>query len=281
MKFHTVKKCVAMSKLKALLTGVFVLFILGVSAQSVDDCYPPKPNRLVVDAGNILTDQEEQLLEKRLRDLNKETSNQVVIVTLDKLCAGDAAMTAYEIGERWEVGQKGFDNGIVILVKASGGPGDRHTFIATGYGLEGAIPDATSKLIVDREMIPHFKGKNYYAGLDKAITVISELAREEYDYKAYNEKGETGGLMAVLPILFFIGIWFFLIYRRTSIYARNNHLGFWAALALMNAASNRNHSGGFGGFSGGSGGFGGGGGGGGFGGFGGGSFGGGGAGGSW
>ena len=281
MIYHTVKKCIAMSRLKALLSGVFILFIFGVSAQSVDDCYPPKPNRLVVDAGNILTDQEERLLENKLQALNKATSNQVVIVTLDKLCAGDAASTAYEIGHRWSVGQKEFDNGIVILVKASGGPGDRHTFIATGYGLEGAIPDATAKLIVDREMIPHFKGKNYYAGLDKAVDVISELAKGEYDYQAYNEKGETGGLMAILPILFFIGIWFFLVFRRTRIYARNNNLGFWAAMALMNAASNRRHRGGFGGFSGGSGGFGGGGGGGGFGGFGGGSFGGGGAGGSW
>lgn len=281
MKYLMAKKCLAMNKLKALFSGVFILFMLSISAQSVDDCYPPKPNKLVVDAGNILTDQEEKLLEQKLRTLNKETSNQVVIVTLDKLCAGDAAMTAYEIGHRWNVGQKEFDNGIVILVKASGGPGDRHTFIATGYGLEGAIPDATAKLIVDREMIPHFKGKNYYAGLDKAVTVISELAKGEYDYKQYNDKEQSGGLMALLPILFFIAVWFFLIYRRTSIYARNNDLGFWAALALMNAASSRSHRGGFGGFSGGSGGFGGGGGGGGFGGFGGGSFGGGGAGGSW
>ena len=277
MKYLTV-----IIKLKALLTGVLLVFILGISAQSVDDCYPPKPNRLVVDVGNILTEKEEELLEKKLRDFNRETSNQMVIVTLDKLCAGDAAMTAYEIGQRWSVGQKEFDNGIVILVKASGGPGERHTFIATGYGLEGAIPDATAKLIVDREMVPHFQAKNYYAGLDKAVDVISELAKGEYDYKAYDEKGETGGMMAILPILFFIAVWFFLIFRRTSIYARNNDLGFWAALALMNAASSRSHGGGFGGFSGGSGGFGGGGsGGGGFGGFGGGSFGGGGAGGSW
>src|SRR5690554_798083 len=280
MKYLTVKKCVAMNKLKALLTGVFILFVLGVSGQRVDDCYPPKPNKLVVDAGNILTNQEERLLEQKLQTLNRETSNQVVIVTLDKLCAGDAAMTAYEIGERWKVGQKEFDNGAVILVKASGGPGDRHTFIATGYGLEGAIPDATAKLIVDREMIPHFKGKNYYAGLDKAVTVISELAKGEYDFKNYNDKDPGGGAVALLPILFFIGVWFFLIYRRTRIYAQNNQLGFWAALALMSAASSRSHGGGFGGFSGRSGGFGGGGGGG-FGGFGGGSFGGGGAGGSW
>lgn len=266
---------------------ILFLFLLiatafpAVSQSSVDDCYPPKPNTLVVDEASILTDQEEKRLETRLLDLNRETSHQVVIVTLNKLCAGDAAMTAYEIGERWKVGQKEFDNGLVILVKPKTGSSRGHTFIATGYGLEGAIPDATAKLIVDKEMIPNFKGQNYYAGLDKAVDVVSELAKGEYNYKQYNEKNKKkgGGLMAALPILFFIGIWIFLMFRRTSVYARNNDMGFWAALMLMSAAGNRSHGGSFGHFSGGSGGFGGGGGG--FGGFGGGSFGGGGAGGSW
>lgn len=265
---------------------IFLFFLLAtalpaLAQSSVDDCYPPKPNKLVVDEANILTDQEEARLESKLEKLNRETSNQVVIVTLTKLCAGDAAMTAYEIGERWKVGQKEFDNGMVILVKPTGGPGERHTFIAPGYGLEGAIPDATCKLIVEKEMIPNFKGENYYAGLDKAVDIISELATGEYNYKQYNEKKKEkgGGLAAILPILFFIGIWIFLMFNRTRSYAHNNNMGFWAALMLMNAASNRGHGGSFGHFSGGSGGFGGGGGG--FGGFGGGSFGGGGAGGSW
>src|SRR5690554_6919310 len=240
-----------MNKLKLIFSGILVLFALGVNAQANDDCYPPKPNRLVVDAGNILTEQEENSLELKLRELNNKTSNQVVIVTLDKLCAGDAAMTAYEIGERWGVGQKGFDNGVVILVKASGGPGERHTFIAPGYGLEGIIPDATAKLIVDREMLPNFKGENYFAGLDKAVTIISELATQEYSFEDYNKKAKGGGLMAILPILFFVGIWLFLMYRRTSVYAENNDMSFWAALALMSAASNRSHGGSFGGFSGG------------------------------
>lgn len=250
-------------------------------AQS-DDCYPAKPNSLVVDAADILTDKEEGLLEAKLNKLNVETSNQVVIVTLKELCAGDAAMTAYEIGEKWSVGQKGFDNGVVILVKPTGGPGERHTFIATGYGLEGAIPDATAKLIVDREMIPNFKGQNYYAGLDKAVTVVSELATGEYNYQSYQKKGKKGGLLSLLPILFFVGIWFLLTYKRTSSYARTNDLGFWAALMLMSSSRGR-HGGSYGNFTSGGGGFGGGfgGGGGGFGGFGGGSFGGGGAGGSW
>lgn len=263
---------------------LFLLFLWvpfsNAYANDLNDCYPPKPNKLVVDQANILSDQDEARLESKLEKLNRETSNQVVIVTLKKLCAGDAAMTAYEIGEKWQVGQKEFDNGLVILVKPKTDDSRGHAFIATGYGLEGAIPDATAKLIVDQEMIPHFKGGNYFAGLDKAVEVVSELARGEYNYKQYNEKKKkSGGFAAVLPILFFIGIWVFLVFRRTRTYAHNNDLGFWAALMLMNAASNRRHGGSFGHFSGGSGGFGGGGGG--FGGFGGGSFGGGGAGGSW
>jgi uncharacterized protein len=262
---------------------IFLIVFLSISQIFGQDdtcnCYGPPPNRLVVDQVDILTDNEENILENKLRTLNAETSNQVIIVTLDELCAGDAAMTATEIGHCWGVGQKEFDNGAVILVKPTGGQGQRRTFIAIGYGLEGAIPDATAKLIVDNEMIPQFKNGNYFAGLDQAVTRISALASGEYSFADYNKKVEKkgAGLLGLLPILFFIGIWILLTYRRTSSYARNNDLGFWAALMLMNA-SRRSHSGSWNSFSSGSGSFGGGGG---FGGFGGGGVGGGGAGGSW
>lgn len=243
-----------------------------------DDCYPPKPERLVTDVVGILSENEKNALENKLQKLNKETSNQVVIVVLDRLCAGDAAMTAYEIGERWGVGQKELDNGVVILVKPTGGPGERHTFIAPGYGLEGAIPDATAKLIVDREMIPAFKANNFYAGLDRAVDVLAELAAGEYSSEEYGKRETVSPILMLVPFLVFFLIWFLLIYNRTKSYASSNNLGFWAALALMSASS-RSHGGSYGRFRSGGGGFGGGGGS--FGGFGGGSFGGGGAGGSW
>lgn len=268
------------------LAVVFVVLAIPmhVWGQGSDDCYPPKPDRLVVDASDILSEADERTLETKLREINRETSNQVVIVTLDRLCAGDAAMTAYEIGERWGVGQKEFDNGLVILVKPKVGSSRGHAFIATGYGLEGAIPDATAKLIVDNEMIPEFKKGDYFGGLNAAVDVVGQLAAGEYNFQAYNEKhqSKSSGWGALLPIFFILGIWFFLTYRRVNKYASMNNLGFWAALAMMSAAS-RSHPGHYSRFRGGGfggGGFGGGGGGG-FGGFGGGSFGGGGAGGSW
>lgn len=275
-KFRLERNQNPMIKIKVAILALSCIFYQAAFAQN-EDCYPPKPNRLVVDVVNILTDAEENALEAKLLKLNEQTSNQVVIVTIAELCAGDAAMTAYEIGKRWGVGQKDFDNGIVILVKPTGSAGDRKAFIATGRGLEGAIPDATAFLIVDQEMIPEFRNENYYAGLDKAVTVISELATGEYNSDAYTKKNSgSPGFAAIIPFLIVIGIWFLLFYKRTNSYARTNNLGFWAALALM-GASNRGHGGHFGGFRSGGGGFGGGG----FGGFGGGSFGGGGAGGSW
>ncbi len=262
---------------------MLILACVGMGSIAIaqqDDCYPPKPDRLVVDAAGILDDASENALESRLRELNQQTSNQVVIVTINELCAGDAAMTAYEIGKRWGVGQAEMDNGIVILVKPKVGSDRGHAFIATGRGLEGAIPDATAKLVVDQEMIPEFKNENYYAGLDKGLNVIGELATGEYSSADYGNKQQKGpGFAAIIPFLIIVGLWFLLFYKRTNTYARNNNLGFWAALALMGAAS-RSHRGHYGGFRSGGGGFGGGGGGG-FGGFGGGSFGGGGAGGSW
>ncbi|MEM9051491.1 MAG: TPM domain-containing protein [Bacteroidota bacterium] len=265
------------------------LFLLSLSIALFsfgqgNDCYPKKPRGFVADQVDIFTDREEQALNSRLQAFNDQTSNQIVVVSIAELCEGDAAMTAVQIGEDWGVGQGQFDNGVVILIKPTGGQGNRRTFIATGYGLEGAIPDATGKLIVDQEMIPAFKNQDYYGGVSNAITVLSELARGEYDYNAYQKQSQGNPLAAILPILFIIGIWMLLTYRKTSIYARRNNLSFWAALALMNAARRR-HSGSYNSFSSGSGIFGGGsgfgGGGGSFGGFGGGSFGGGGAGGSW
>lgn len=263
-------------------TVLLLLSFLTVFGQG-DSCYPPKPKGLVADQMDIFSPQEKQALEARLQEFSNQTSNQIVVVSIAELCEGDAAMTATTIGENWGVGNKEFDNGVVILIKPTGGAGERRTFIATGYGLEGAIPDATAKLIVDQEMIPNFRNGDYFGGTLQAINVLSELAQGEYDHTAYAKQSQGNPLSILLPFLFVIAIWFLLMYRKTSAYAKTNDLGFWAALMLMSAAS-RNHRGSYGNFTGGSGGFGGGfggGGGGGFGGFGGGSFGGGGAGGSW
>lgn len=251
-----------------------LLAILTFSINSFSQI-PKKPNppKLVNDFVGILTQDEVATLERKLVSFDDSTKTQIVIVIVDDLGDYDRSQFAFEIGNTWGVGDAKFDNGIVILVKPIGGQGQRRTFIATGYGLEGIIPDAVTKRIVDNEMLPYFQNDQYFKGLDNATNVLMSLAVKEFsagDYtKKIDSRAQKGSYLFILIILIVILSRMF----STRSYARSNNIPFWTALFLMNSAGR--HSGSYGNFNSGGGSFGG------FGGFGGGGFGGGGAGGSW
>ncbi|MCF6170493.1 MAG: TPM domain-containing protein [Bacteroidales bacterium] len=246
----------------------------------------PQPPRLVNDMADLLSQKQEEALEYKLRYFNDTTSNQIVVLTVKSIDGNDPAFYAYEVGEKWKVGQREFDNGIVILIKPKYGNSDRgQAYIAIGYGLEPAIPDAIAKRIMENEMIPEFRNNNYYKGINKAADVLMAMASGEISAKGYNKQTKSSPIFAFLPFIIFIIIFLLIRGSRSSAYSvggKRGRISPWTALWLGSALGG-SHSGSWGNFSGGSGGFGGGGGGfgGGFGGFGGGSFGGGGAGGSW
>jgi uncharacterized protein len=249
------------------------------------ECFPRKQNKLVYDEANILSADEETLLEKTLVSFADSTSNQITLVIVPDLCGMDKAQFAIELGESWGVGQSKEDNGVVFLVKPKTSESKGEIFIAVGRGLEGAIPDITAKLITDNECIPYFKKNAYYEGIARGTEVLMELARGEYNSDEYATKNtrskKKGGAGIAILALLIISLVVFLKASQAKRYAQTNQISFWAAWALLNAAS-RSHRGYYSNFSSGRGGFGGfSGGGGGFGGFGGGGFGGGGAGGSW
>ncbi|HEX2617537.1 MAG TPA: TPM domain-containing protein [Flavobacteriales bacterium] len=257
------------------------LFFLGLLLPALvhatdPPCLPAKPanqDHLVFQYVDLLSEFDAERLDKKLVEFARETSNQIIVVVVKDLCDMEPAQYATELGHAWGLGKKGVDNGVVVLVKPTGAAGQRKIFIAPGYGLEGAIPDATCKQIVEDEIIPRFKQDDYYGGLDHGTDVLMGLAKGEISAKSYGTKPfPWGGLL--VGALFLV---FFIWTRGNSVkrYARTNDLDFWTAFWLLNQASRR-HGGSWGGFTGGGGG-----GGGGFGGFGGGGFGGGGAGGSW
>lgn len=270
------------NKMKSLINIALFFSITATSIFASDIPDRPNPPRLVNDFAGILSQQEVQTLESKLDDFSNRTTTQILVITVKSLNGLDKAMFATEVGQKWGVGKKGFDNGIVILIKDKTMQSNGEIEIATGYGLEGAIPDATCKLIIENEMKPSFRQNNYYEGLDKAVNTIMKLSLGEFSAKEYNQKAAkkdspAGALIAIVIVIFII----------TSLFggsrsARNRSMGknipFWILLGMLGSGS-RSSSGSWGNFSSGEGGFGGGGGG--FGGFGGGSFGGGGAGGSW
>lgn len=270
--------------------GFFTFLLLTINLSiAQEDCFPAKPEkqRLVNDFAGLLEPAQQQQLERELVNFNDTTSIQIAVVTVKSLCSYDRASFAFQLGEQWGVGDKEFNTGVVVLVKPKVKREKGQVFIATGYGMEGVLPDATNSRIVQNEMIPRFKKNDYFGGIAAAARVIMEISGGEYSAENYNQDNKKSSKpFPVLPfiiLLFFVGLMLAGTVRRASKYAKTNDVGLWTALFLMGSMSGRhrghysNFSSGRGGF-GGSGGFGGGGG---FGGFGGGSFGGGGAGGSW
>jgi uncharacterized protein len=232
----------------------------------------PVPPRLVNDFANLLSDNEKAVLEDSLVQFARATSTQIVVVTIPDLEGYDPGDYAFRLGEKWGVGQKDKDNGIVILVKPKQGNSKGQVFIATGYGLEGILPDAVvNSTVVDYEMIPQFKENNYYQGIASGVQVIMNITRGEYtadQYQQFYAKKNDG----IVPAIVIFILIFVLMLRGKSrrYYSPGKSLPFWLAMGLLSGGGRSGGS--FGNFSSGGGGFGG---------FGGGSFGGGGAGGSW
>lgn len=241
----------------------------------IDKVLPPAPNppRLVnVLVDGFMTPAQIEGLENKLKLYDDSTSNQIAIVVVESLDGYSAADYAIELGRKWGVGNKNFDNGVVILVSTGGGEGRRDVFIAPGYGLEGPITDLVANSIVNNDLIPNFKGGNYYRGLDEATNSIIEAIGGRYKAPAGYGSGKSKGPAPVLVIIAVIVI-------LVLVSGKNSGGGGYVSRRGYRGFGGMPWTGG--GWSGGSGGGWSGGGGGGFGGFGGGGFGGGGAGGKW
>ena len=265
----------------------FISCFLFPMATLAKDEFPAKSDRMVNDyTGNTLSPPQAHALEQELRKFYDSTTTQIAVVIIRSVGDNDIADYAAQLGEKWGIGSKKKDNGVLILVAKD----DHKMTIQVGYGLEPVIPDVIAKTIVDNEMSPAFKEGNFYLGLHNAVNTLMSLARKEFTPDQYVKRVGAGRHERSAPFPFFgiiifviILIVFFRKARSVNQYASMNNLGFWAAWMLLMNMNNRGRwndfnsgGGGFGGFGGGSDS-----GDSGFGGFGGGSFGGGGASGSW
>lgn len=254
---------------KIILSCCFIVCAFGAWAQQL----PEKPSTLVTDYTNTLSDADRQSLERKLDAYDDSTSTQIAILIMKSVGQYDIDDYAQKVGRSWGIGQKGKNNGILILVAM----GDRKMTIQTGYGVEDRVPDATTHEIIENDMKPRFRSNDYYGGLNTAVDDLIKYTKGEYKGSPKPKEHSSGGnYMALIIIVIVILI---IIFRGRGggghiIDSRGGASPFWWFLA--GSALGRG-SGGWGGFSGGGGDSGGGG----FGGFGGGDFGGGGSSGSW
>jgi uncharacterized protein len=261
-------------------SGLFLLlFIVGSFQLKAQDYLPEKPTKQtsVYDRAAFLSPNESKRLEQKLINYSDTTSTQIVVITVNSLEGNDIAMYATELAHKWGIGQKGEDNGILLLVSKE----ERRITIRTGYGVEHLLTDALSRRIIENVITPAFKQGNYYQGLDQGTDAIIQIMSGEYQAERSNE-GPGGQFPAFLIVIIFIVI-MMILSRRNRGGGKNGGRragGFSLLDAIILSSAGRGGFGSRGGFGGGSsgGGFGGGGFGGGFGG---GGFGGGGASGGW
>lgn len=254
---------------------LFIICLLITSfSYGQDVLKPSSPPKLVNDAADMLSTEQEQALERKLYTYDDSTSNQIVIVTVTTLNGLDPADYAVKLGREWGVGGKDYNNGVVILISNGVNEnGKREAFIATGYGLEGRLPDITCTDIVESRLIPNLKTGNAYQGLELTTDAIIQAIAGEYKAPENYHKRKGGGI----SIGKIIGIIIFLIIignignrgRGGGMMSRRGYRGFSNPIFWLPTGGGGWSGGGGGGSSGG------------FGGFGGGSFGGGGGGGNW
>jgi uncharacterized protein len=262
----------------------------------------PELTGRVVDNAGLLTSSERQSLTEKLARYEQATTNQVVVVTVNTLDGYEIADYGYQLGRHWKIGQADKNNGVILLVA----PSQRKVRIEVGYGLEGDLPDALAKQIIDYEIIPQFKqkqfGKGIIAGTEAILgalkgtvttATVKKIQKAKPNYSHYFilivVALVIGGILDLfMRRSFASGLVFFVSVAGGTIIGNSLGAGLIVGvialvLHLFNSASGRGGGGGYGGYGGGyrrNGGFGGGGFGGGFSG-GGGSFGGGGASGGW
>jgi uncharacterized protein len=260
----------------------------------------------VTDLTGTLSADAQSALTARLAQLERDTGSQLAVLIVPSTTPEDIAAYAIRVVDAWKLGREQLDDGVLLLVARD----DRRIRIEVGYGLEGAIPDARARQIIDDIIAPQFRSGDFAAGINAGADAIARLIQgEQLPAPAASKPVGNSSLEAVLPLIFIVALVLGSLLRRSlgafpGAAATGAITGViaWLLLGLLGAAllagvvaffisllggggpgrwsSRGGHSGGLGGGFGRGGGFGGGFGGGGFGG-GGGGFGGGGASGGW
>lgn len=190
---------------KSILLALFVFLILS-PALSFGQSIPDQPVGHVNDFADMLTQSEQQQLEQKLRNYRDTTSTVIAVATINSLEGRNIQQVGTELFNQWNIWEGDKNNGVLILISKQ----DRRMRIDVGYGLEGAIPDVMAGRIIREVLTPAFKKGNYYAGLDRATTILIDLARGEFQGQLTEQRSSNGDDLANLIVfLLFIA---FVIY---------------------------------------------------------------------
>lgn len=171
----------------------------------LDAGMPPFPALTgpVVDDAHLLPADVLQGLSQKLAAYSRQNGTQVVVVTLPTLNGYPIEYYGYQLGRHWGIGQKGKNNGVLLIVDA----GERQMRIEVGYGLEGTLTDAQSFLIIHNVITPRFRRGDYAGGITAGTDAILAVLGGHFqavEQQQVRERGGTGFLMFLIIIFVFL-----------------------------------------------------------------------------
>lgn len=248
---------------------LFAIVAIGAPAQAADLKFPALAGRVVDDAHVLPTDEQARLTQK-LADLESKTSRQLVVVTVPSLQGREIEDYGYQLGRAWGIGQKGINNGTLLIVA----PTEHKVRIEVGYGLEGILTDAMTSVILQSKVLPAFKAGDIPGGIEAGTDALIEqmsldpstaeakaaAAKAQVEQVQYRSSSRHSNPLSVIFTILFVLFVFGGLFR-----GRRGLGGLWPLLFLggLGGGGGRDDGwgggGGGGGFSGGGGSFGGGG----------------------
>lgn len=247
--------------------GLALLFCLGLPSAPSAEVMPPAPRQYFNDYASVVSAATAARLNQTLEDFERQTSSQILVAIYSRM-QSDSSIEDYtvRVAQAWKAGRQGTNNGAVLFVFTQ----DRKMYLQVGYGLEGTLPDALAKQIIENEITPRLKQGDFDGGLSAGVSAILAATRGEYKgtSRTVADRGHSSGVGTITLIVFVIIV--LILFTRVlrglggAVYGRRGYYSSWGGGISGGGWGGGGGGSGGGGFSGG-----------------GGSFGGGGAGGSW
>lgn len=182
------------------------LFFLVASLAFAAVNYPPLTGR-VVDRADIIAPSTKSAIETKLRDLEDKSGIQLVVASVDSLQGLDVETYANGLFRAWKLGEAKKNNGVLFLVA----PNERKMRIEVGYGLEGTLTDALSKIILTSAVAPRFKARDYGAGIERGVEGIIEVLSGDSAEWTKRARGPQSTTFDELSPLIFFALFLFIV----------------------------------------------------------------------
>ena len=177
-------------------------------ARASEPRFPALTGR-VIDQAGILSPATKNQIETMSAEHERTTGEQIVVVTVASLQGYPIEQFGYQLGRHWGIGQKGRNNGAILLVA----PSDRKVRIEVGYGLEGTLTDAQSRIIIEQSILPQFRRGDFNAGILNGVEAMIQvlggnpLSTETSPNRVYSRAAPMPASVIALWFLLFFGLW--------------------------------------------------------------------------